>query len=561
LAYELEPRYPVLGNQIARGFSPLAHELSQLAPAVVAIDGPAAVDWHTLVAGLGAELDAQGVRHRAIDARTRFRPYADILTTTEAPALHEDPVFATVFRGPLQDLIVRDAPPIPPDDDGLTLVFGPGSALATDGAVWYVDLPKRLALSEVAAGRAANLGQPVGAAGTARRLLFVDWPIEDRHRRALALRWSRYIDASEPAAPRSLDANSLRKTLADIAEGPFRTRPAFLPEPWGGRWARDVLGARDPGANAGLGYELVAPESGLLFGDAPALEVALDVLLAYEGASILGAHSIGTFGSGLPIRFDYLDTVGGGDLSVHCHPRTDYMRSVFGVPITQHETYYVMVTRPDARIFLGLRGKSGTKAFRTAAERSAAEGTAFDIERFVNVFPAAQHQLYLIPAGTPHGSGEGNVVLEISATPYLYSLRFYDWLREDLRGGFRPVQLDHAFANLATDRRGREVKRLVPKPTVVREGVGHRELDLGTHPELFFRVRRLEFDDDIADATDGRFLVLNLVEGEEAVIRTRAGREHPLRYAETVVIPAMADRIEIRRVRGGPVKIVKAFVA
>lgn len=561
MAYELEPRYPVSGNEITRGFGPLADELSRLGNVVIAIDGPAAVDWHSLLAGLRAELDARGVRHLAVDARTRFVPYASVLRLTESPTLQDDPVFATVFTGRIQDLMLRDEPQIEPDDGALTIVFGPGSALATDGAVWYADLPKRLALQEIGVGRAANLGQPEGETGTARRLLFVDWPVQDRHRRALALRWSRYIDASEPAAPRSLDTDSLRKTLAGLADAPFRTRPAFLPEPWGGRWARDVLGARDPGANAGLGYELVAPESGLLLGDAPALEVALDVLLAYEGSSILGAHSIGTFGSGLPIRFDYLDTVDGGDLSVHCHPRTDYMRSVFGVPITQHETYYVMVTRPDARIFLGLRARVDGDAFRAAAERSAAEGTPLDIERFVNVFPSTQHQLYLIPAGTPHGSGEGNVVLEISATPYLYSLRFYDWLREDLQGGVRPVQLDHAFANLALERRGREVQRLVPKATLVRQGDGYRELDLGTHPDLFFRVRRLEFDDEIADATEGRFLVLNLVEGDEVVIRTRAGREHPLRYAETVVIPAMADRIEIRRVRGGPAKIVKAFVA
>jgi len=47
-----------------------------------------------------------------------------------------------------------------------------------------------------------------------------------------------------------------------------------------------------------------------------------------------------------------------------------------------------------------------------------------DIEQYVPKFAATPHQLFLIPGGTPHGSGEGNVVLEISATPYLYSLRF-----------------------------------------------------------------------------------------------------------------------------------------
>jgi mannose-6-phosphate isomerase class I len=560
LPYELEPRYPVNGNAITRGFGPLAEELSALRPAVVAIDGPAAIDWGAFMARLGADLRARGVAVRAIDARTHLAPFAEIVARTESQALRDDPVFATTFAGTLDDLLRDGAPHIDTQDGALTVVFGPGSALATSGTVWYVDLPKRLALRAVGEGRGANLGQPDGAAGTARRLLFVDWPVEDRHRRQLAGRWARYVDASEPASPRSIDGASLRDTLRSVAVSPFRTRPAFLPQPWGGRWASDVLGASDPGANAGLGYELVAPESGILLGDAPSLEVALDVLLAYEAMSVLGAHAVQRFGTAFPIRFDYLDTVGGGDLSVHCHPRSDYMRTMFGVPITQHETYYVMVTRPDARIFLGLREDADEAQFREAATRSAADGTSLDIERFVNTFPARPHQLYLIPAGTPHGSGEGNVVLEISATPYLYSLRFYDWLREDLRGGFRPVQLDHAFANLALERRGDEVVRLVPSSSVVRQGAGHRELDLGAHPDLFFAVRRLEFEDAISDKTDGRFLVLNLVDGDEVSIRTPSGREHPLRYAETVVIPASVGDFELRRARGGPAKVVKAFV-
>ena len=132
------------------------------------------------------------------------------------------------------------------------------------------------------------------------------------------------------------------------------------------------------------------------------------------------------------------------------------MREVFGLPYAQDESYYVMVTRPDARIHLGLRDDADLKAFRAAAERSQADGAPFAIERFVNSLPAELHQLYLIPAGTPHGSGEGNVVLEISATPYVYSLRLYDWMRAGLDGAPRPVQLDHAFANLDTRRRRRE---------------------------------------------------------------------------------------------------------
>ena len=49
---------------------------------------------------------------------------------------------------------------------------------------------------------------------------------------------ARYIDLREPERPRSLSGDVLRRSLAALVAGPFRTRPAFLAQPWGGRWAR-----------------------------------------------------------------------------------------------------------------------------------------------------------------------------------------------------------------------------------------------------------------------------------------------------------------------------------
>ena len=237
------------------------------------------------------------------------------------------------------------------------------------------------------------------------------------------------------------------------------------------------------------------------------------------------------------------------------------MRETFGLPYTQHETYYVMVTTPGAKIFLGLREDADLDAFRAEAEQAEDPGRPFEPERYLETHPAAQHRLYLIPAGTPHASGAGNVVLEISATPYLYTLRFYDWLRRDLDGELRPVHLRHAFSNLDPRRRGQAVRReLIPEPGVVREGPGWAELALSTLPELFFAVHRLDFADEVADDTSGRFHALNLVEGEQVEIVTAAGHVHPLSYAETIVVPAAVGAYRIRRERGGSCKVVKAFV-
>ena len=498
----------------------------------MAIDGPAAVPWEALVRSLPDV--------RVVDIRDVTVPW------TEAD--DGDPAFARAPTGTLADRL-----------DGLprveapALVVGPGSAFVPHDELWYADVPKRLGLEAVRRGHAPNLGQRPAERGTERRLLYVDWPLQDRHKQELLSRIDHYIDLTDPALPRRLDGAALRATLALLATRPFRTRPTFLPGPWGGQWLRRELGIETDAPNLAWSYELITPEAGILI---DSLEVGFELLMAEQSERVLGQDVAARFGRSFPIRFDYLDTLGGGDLSIQCHPREDYMADVFGLPYTQLETYYVLQSTAGAKVFLGLREDADARAFEADA-RAALDGVAFDPRRHLQTHEARHHGLYLIPAGTVHASGAGNVVLEISATPYLYTLRFYDWLRRDLDERLRPVHLEHAFANLDPARRGEAVTRdLIQDPHVVRSGSGWVELRLGGLTELFFSVHRLDFDGEVADTTGDRFHVLNLVEGDEVTIETAAGDRHSLAYAETIVVPAAVGAYRVR----GRGKVIKAFV-
>jgi hypothetical protein len=561
--YERNPRYPAVGGPVVAGWEDPVAQLPRHT-LVLTIDGPGILDWDGVVDGVCQALNTRGRATGRLDLRSWFLPWPEIVRATSTAALADDPDFERLASGELRQLFgelpATHAPPT-----GVLVAYGPGAALLDSDCLWYVDLPKRYAEAEVAAGRGRNLGQRSGeGVATAKRLFYVDWPLLDRHRDGLAAHVDRWVDVQDPERPTSIDGTALRATMRKLATQPFRTRPTFNTTPWGGRWGQRRLGFNPEAVNTALGYELIAPESGVLVGDGDAaVELPFQLIVATHPNAIMGAAAHEMFGTSFPIRFDYLDTVDGGNLSVHCHPRPAYMREIFGWSYPQHETYYVMVGGDDGHVFLGLRDDVDVAEFHRRAEKADHGGEPFQIERFVQAFRAEPHRLFCVPTGVPHGSSAGNVVLEVSATPYLYSLRFYDWLRRDAEGRQRPVHVMHAFENLDIERTGAAVRsELVQPPRVLREGDGWREELLGSLPEMFFEVRRLVsgLGRAIEDDTAGRFHVINVVDGEGVEIEPIGGVPHVLAYAETLVIPAGVGAYRMRNLGAGRVRVVKSLV-
>lgn len=561
--YETDPCYPAFGGSVLTGWAAAVRSWPDAA-AVLAVDGPVVLDWDALLRGLTAAFTERAIAVEHLDMREHVGPWAQTLKRTSSEALLEDPDFDKLAQGTLAD-VFDSLPSRQPPAGGVLLVLGPGAALLAHDVLWYADLPKRYAEAEVTAGRGRNLGQrPGDGDATTKRLFYIDWPLLDGHRDAIGPAIDRFLDTQNADNPASLDGDTLRRTLAELVTQPFRTRPTFNTTSWGGHWAQRELGISREQTNTALGYELIAPESGVLIGEPDSwVEVPFQLIVAHHPVEVLGEAVHAQFGSSFPIRFDYLDTVDGGSLSVHCHPQPDYMRDVFGWSYPQHESYYVMASSPGGKIYLGLRDDIDLQDFRREASLADHHNVAFDIQQHVQTFPAEPHQLYLVPAGTPHGSGQGNVILEVSATPYLYSLRFYDWLRRDAQDNQRAVHVEHAFRNLATNRLGEQVSaELVREPVTLREDEGWREELLGGGGELFFDVRRMviDGDDPAPDDTAGFFHILNVVQGDGVVIETATGRTHSLAYAETIVLPAATGAYALHRVGSGPSRVVKSLV-
>jgi len=326
--------------------------------------------------------------------------------------------------------------------------------------------------------------------------------------------------------------------------------PFFDPAPWGGQWMKQVCDLDGGKPNYGWCFDCVPEENSLLLRfDQTLFELPSIDLVFDQPRALLGDAVHGRFGDEFPIRFDFLDTMGGGNLSFQVHPLTEYIQQHFGMHYTQDESYYMLDTGADASVYLGLRDDINRQAMMADLKAAQSGGADFPAEKYANKWPAKKHDHFLIPAGTVHCSGANAMVLEISATPYIFTFKMWDWGRLGLDGKPRPIHLNHGAANIQWDRTTDWVKKNLVnciKPCL--SGDGWREESTGLHEREFIETRRHWFTKIVPHDTHGGVNVLNLVEGEEAIVESLSGGFEPfvVHWAETFIVPAAVGGYTIR---------------
>ena len=494
-----------------------------------------------------------------IETRSLMKPESEILKMTER-YMTDDVLFGYVTNFRMDEFfdaqLVEEARRKIDKADGNVLVIGIGAAYITQGMdreLVYADMARweiqqRFRRHEV---KALGVDNRVEAPSLQyKRGYFNDWRCVDRYKDQLFEEVDYWLDTNDRTTPKLIDRATFMKGIDLTAHKPFRVVPFFDPAPWGGQWMKEVCDLDRSKSNYGWCFDCVPEENSLLLEvDGVKFELPSVDLILLRSREVLGEPVEARFGKDFPIRFDLLDTMGGGNLSLQVHPTTMFVHENFGIHYTQDESYYLVDAEEDATVFLGLKKGIDKDDMLRDLRRAQAGEIVFDAEKYANRFPAKKHDHFLIPGGTVHCSGSGSMVLEISSTPNLFTFKLWDWQRLGLDGKPRPINVergskvidwkrdtDYALAHL--------VNHIEPKA----EGDGWREEKTGLHENEFIETRRHWFTGTVPHHTGGGVNVFHFIEGDEAVVESPTGAFEPfeVHYAETFIIPASVGEYTIR---------------
>ncbi|GAA2916006.1 class I mannose-6-phosphate isomerase [Enterococcus pseudoavium] len=498
----------------------------------------------------------------------------ETLTNKIAPNLTEDRVFGIMSHAILDDFYpayeVQQLQKDLAEEKRKIVVYGTGAAIIQPqpDILCYADLPRWEIQKRYRAGmpnwKATN--EQEDNLKKVKRGFFFEWRVADRLKQKLTDQIDYLIDTTVPEQVKMVDGASYRVALDQIVEQPFRLVPYFDASVWGGQWMKQEFNLDPDKENYGWAFDGVPEENSLCLDfSGTKIEIPAINVVHQRPIALLGKKVQARFGNEFPIRFDYLDTVGGGNLSLQVHPRVDYIQDKFGMTYTQNESYYILQAGENSTIYLGV--KEGTEKAELFDELRKAENSdyRFPDEKYINCFPVKKHDHYSIPAGTIHCGGPDTVVLEISQTPYIFTFKLWDWERLGLDGVPRPVHLDHGEENVNTDYDTAWVKENLINPfETLHEDSDSRVEKTGLHELEFIETHRHWFKKEVTVKVHQSVNMLNLVEGEEITVESLDNSFEPyvIHYGETFIVPEAVK--EYKLVNHGAsdkeVAVIQAFV-
>ena len=560
---------------------------------IVGFDGYTTAKWDLMISLMARECDLLGLQFESVDANAATLKSGKEIDAMIDPLLIWDTkidptlLYGKVYHGGYERLIDTARAeafckeiPAKKAPGRIVAVYGYGSLIPAFRALYDVkcwfDITPMNSMLRIRAGEYANLGKKhTGIINrTIRRCYYCDFENAVQLRKNLfaenALDW--YFLDNDRANIQMMPYETFADICAQLVKYPFRAKPCYLEGVWGGTYMKKQRHLPEKMRNAAWVFDFIPMEvSVLLEAGSELLDINYCSFVHKEGVNLMGEKAVKKYKGYFPIRFNWDDSYHStGNMSIQCHSGGKFNIENYNEFGRQDESYYVVVTGHEAKTFIGFRDDADIPAFFKEIEAADTEHKPCDYMKYVSYEESKPGLQVMLPAGTIHSSGRNQVILEIgSLTIGSYTYKMYDYLRLDFDGKQRPIHTRLGEMNVRQDRRYSVIHNpespeyIVQKPRLAASGEGWEEYILGENPQVYFSLRRLEFEKQCEQDTCGdRFHVLTLVDGEHIRIRSV---EHPERFfdldfMEIACVPADLGKYVIENLGVEPVRVHKTLL-
>ena len=579
---------------VAKRFAAPVIDKAREANQIVAFDGYATADWKLFLNLLARECKAAGVEFVSIDQNAECfksgREIDDMIDPLLIWDTEVDPtlLYGKIYKGGYEGILDEDKTKafeekvagLRNGSGKVVAVYGYGCLIPRFRDLYdvkcFFDLTPKTSILRIRRGEYSNIGKerPDIVNRVIRRCYYCDFEMSVCSRREL-LRNSAidfYFLSDDPQNIQMLPFGAFADICAQLVKYPFRAKPCYLEGVWGGSYMKKLRNLPDKMRNAAWVFDFIPMEVSVLVevGNEK-LDINFCSFVCKEGVNLMGEGCVNKFHGYFPIRFNWDDSYHStGNMSIQCHSGSAYNREHYGEFGRQDESYYVCVTGHDAKTFIGFRDDADIPQFFREIEAADKEHKPCDYMKYVNYEESRPGLQVMLPAGTIHSSGRNQVILEIgSLTIGSYTYKMYDYLRLDFDGKQRPIHTRLGEENVAQHRRASVIHDpespdyIVQKPRVDVEGDGWKEIILGENEQLYFSLRRLDFEKTCRQDTCGeRFHVLSLVDGDQVLVRSVAHPERCFKmdFLDIVCVPADMGEYEIVNLGKEPVMVHKTML-
>ena len=572
---------------VAKRFAAPVIDKAREANQIVAFDGYATADWKLFLNLLARECKAAGVEFVSIDQNAECfksgREIDDMIDPLLIWDTEVDPtlLYGKMYKGGYEGILDEDKTKafeekvagLRNGSGKVVAVYGYGCLIPRFRDLYdvkcFFDLTPKTSILRIRRGEYSNIGKerPDLINRVIRRCYYCDFEMSVCSRRELLKNSAIdfYFLSDDPQNIQMLPFGAFADICAQLVKYPFRAKPCYLEGVWGGSYMKKLRNLPDNMRNAAWVFDFIPMEVSVLVevGNEK-LDINFCSFVCKEGVNLMGEGCVNKFHGYFPIRFNWDDSYHStGNMSIQCHSGSAYNREHYGEFGRQDESYYVCVTGHDAKTFIGFRDDADIPQFFREIGAADKEHKPCDYMKYVNYEESRPGLQVMLPAGTIHSSGRNQVILEIgSLTIGSYTYKMYDYLRLDFDGKQRPIHTRLGEENVAQHRRASVIHDpespdyIVQKPRVAVEGDGWKEIILGENEQLYFSLRRLDFEKTCRQDTCGeRFHVLSLVDGDQVLVRSVAHPERCFKmdFLDIVCVPADMGEYEIVNLGKEPV--------